>query len=172
MKALVVYESLWGNTARIAQAVADGIGDGTRAVPTSEASPDAVIEADLIVAGAPVLGFRLPTDEMRANVARTESGAPRPPDLSHPSLRAWLDGLPPGHARAAAFETRIWWSLRGATGDILRGFRQAGYSPIGQREFVVENKYGPLRDGELERARAWGAGLAAAVRGARQEVSA
>ena len=93
MKAVVVYESLWGNTARIATAVAEGIGDGTRAVSTSEARPEAVADADLIVAGAPVLGFRLPTDEMRANVARAESRAPAPPDLAHPSLRAWLGAL-------------------------------------------------------------------------------
>jgi hypothetical protein len=174
MKALVVYESLWGNTATIAHAVAEGLGEGARAVPTELATPDVVAEADLIVAGAPVLGFRLATDEMRANLVVSEDGGPTPPDLDHPSLRHWLRSLPAGHGRpAAAFETRIWWSPRGATGDIERGLRDAGYQPVGDgQKFIVRNKYGPLRAGEVERARAWGATLAATLRGAREEVPA
>jgi flavodoxin len=174
MKAIVVYESLWGNTEKIARAVAEGLGEGARAVPTERATPDVVAAADLVVAGAPVLGFRLATDEMRANLAVSEDGAPTPPDLDHPSLRHWLRSLPAGDGRpAAAFETRIWWSPRGATGDIERALREAGYEPVGDpQKFIVRNKYGPLRAGEVERARAWGATLAAPLRGARQEVPA
>jgi hypothetical protein len=164
MNALVVYESLWGNTAAVARAIADGIGPEARAVTTDKASPEAVAEADLIVAGAPVFGFSLPTEQMRAAIARDEEDAPVPPDLSHPSLRSWLGALPAGHARSAAFETRIWWSPRGATGDIERGFGKAGYRTIAKaKKFVVEDKYGPLRDGELERARRWGKELAAVI---------
>jgi hypothetical protein len=101
---------------------------------------------------------------MRANLARTEAGAPTPPDLSHPSMRSWLNALPSGHARTAAFETRIWWSPRGATGDIERGLERAGHVRVAKAEkFVVKDKYGPLRDGELERAQRWGAALAAAI---------
>ena len=160
MKAIVVYESLWGNTAAIARAIAAGLGPDAKALTTDAAGEQIVRDADLIVAGAPVLGFALPTDGMRDSVARTEAGAPKPPDLSHPSLRSWLDSIPPGHARAAAFETRIWWSPRGATGDIEKKFASAGYQPIAKaQKFVVRGKYGPLRDGELERARAWGASL-------------
>jgi hypothetical protein len=62
---------------------------------------------------------------------------------------------------APAFETRIWWSPGGATGHILRGLAGAGYQPLGKgQRFIVRGKYGPLRDGELERAKAWGAELA------------
>jgi hypothetical protein len=164
MKAVVVYESNWGNTAAIARAVAEGIGPDARAVTTDGADAAALADADLIVAGAPVLGFALASDGMRANLARTESGAPEPPDLSHPSMRSWLDGLPEGHARSAAFETRIWWSPRGATGDIERGLERAGHVRVAKAEkFVVKDKYGPLREGELERAHRWGAALAAAM---------
>ena len=173
MKAIVVYESLWGNTAAVARAIAEGIGGDTRAVPTDQVSPEEVADAYLVVAGAPVLGFRLATEEMRENVARGELGAPRPPDLSHPSLRGWLERLPRGRGRSAAFETRIWWSPRGATGDIEKAFAKAGYEPLGEPgKFVVRNKYGPLRGGEISRARAWGAALASAVGHQVEEVTA
>ena len=164
MKAIVVYESLWGNTAAIARAVADGLGEGARALSTAEAIGPAIAGADLIVAGAPVLGFRLPTEAMRQSVVTSERNAPTPPDLSHPSMRSWLDALPNGQGRSAAFETRIWWSPGGATAPIADKLAWAGYPPLTKaRRFVVKGKYGPLRDGELERARRWGAELAQAM---------
>src|SRR5687767_4434556 len=126
MKAVVVYESLWGNTAAIARAIAEGIGQDTQAVTTDAAPVEALADADLIVAGAPVLAFSLPTDAMRDSVAKSEVGAPTPPDLTHPSLRSWLDSLPAGSGRGAAFETRIWWSPRGATGDIEKRLQRGG----------------------------------------------
>lgn len=164
MKAVVVYESLWGNTAAIARAIAEGIGPGARALSTAEASPAVVVEADLIVAGSPVLAFALPTDRMRESVRTSHDKAPAPPDLSHPSLRSWLAALPRGNAVAAAFETRIWWSPGGATGAILAGLANAGYRTIGKgQRFIVSGPYGPLREGEVERARRWGAELAKAA---------
>ena len=88
-------------------------------------------------------------------------------------MRSWLGRLPRQGTPFAAFETRIWWSPRGATGDIEKGMRKAGYRPIASAErFVVEGTYGPLRDGELDRARAWGAELAGAVRDAETSVDA
>jgi hypothetical protein len=164
MKAVVVYESLWGNTATIARAIAEGIGPDAEALTTDAASAHAIADADLIVAGAPVLGFSLPSDQMLENVARSERDAPTPPDLSHPSMRSWLDALPRGGAHAAAFETRIWWSPRGATGDIETRLNKAGYRTIAKAaKFVVKDKYGPLRDGEVERARRWGKQLAETI---------
>jgi flavodoxin len=164
MKAVVVYESLWGNTAAIAQAIAEGIGADTRAVPTDAASTRELAGADLVVAGSPVLAFSLPTDAMRDSVAKSEAHAPTPPDLAHPSMRSWLDALPAGSGRAAAFETRIWWSPRGATGEIEKRLERAGYRLITKgQKFVVKDKYGPLRDGEVERARRWGRQLAEAI---------
>jgi flavorubredoxin len=163
VKVVVVYESLWGNTAAIARAITEGIGEDARALTTSEASGQAMADVDLIVAGAPVLGFQLPTDSMRASLSGSTIGAPRPPDLSHPSMRSWLAALPAGHGRFAAFETGLRWSPGGATATIAHSLETAGYRPLvkGQR-FVVKGKFGPLRDGELEKARRWGAGLAKA----------
>lgn len=123
MKAVVVYESLWGNTAAIAQAVAEGLGDGAGA-----ATPK----------------------------------PPKPADLSHPSMRSWLAALPAGKGRSAAFETRIWWSPGSAAKTILTGLEAAGFAPLEREKFLVTGRYGPLKDGEIERARAWGARLARA----------
>ena len=164
MKALVVYESLWGNTAAIAQAIAEGIGPEARTLTTDLASAEVLADADLIVAGAPVLAFRLPSDKIRASIATGEKDAPFPPDLAHPSMRSWLASLPPGHGGSAAFETRFRFSPGGSIGSIGTGLKRAGYPPVAKpQKFMVTGKYGPLRDGELERARAWGAELAKAV---------
>jgi flavodoxin len=162
MHAIVVYESHWGNTARIAEAIAEGIGDGAVAMSTSEALPAVIAEAELIVAGAPLNAFGLPTEQTRASIT-TQHTSP-PPDLSHTSLRSWLQTLPHSTAAAAAFETRFRWSPGGATGTIERHFRHAGFRTIARPgKFVVTGMHGPLRDGEVERARAWGERLAAAA---------
>lgn len=163
MEAVVVYESVWGNTAAIANAIAEGLGPNARAYATDEVPQERIATADLIVAGSPVFAFSLPTEAMRANILRSETDGP-PPDLSHPSLRSWLDALPAGHGRSAAFDTRIWWSPRGATGTIEKKLASLGYprlAPAGK--FIVSDKYGPLREGELERARAWGRALRTAM---------
>lgn len=165
MKAIVVYESHWGNTAAVARAIADGIGSETPALTTDEASTEALADVDLLVAGAPVIAFRLASEKMLESMADQSDKAPAPPDLSHPSMRSWLGRLPRGRGRSAAFETRVWWSPRGATSDIERGLKGAGFQPAAKaHRFVVQGSYGPLRDGELERAREWGSELAKTVR--------
>jgi hypothetical protein len=166
MEAIVVYESVWGNTGRIAHAIADGIGEEARVYLTDGVPPERLAAADLIVAGSPVFAFSLPTDMMREQILRSETEGPRP-DLSHPTLRSWLDRLPEGHGLCAAFETRIWWSPRGATGTIEKKLARAGYRRLAKGErFIVQDRYGPLREGELERARDWGRTLREAFDGA------
>ena len=176
MKAVVVYESHWGNTAAVARAIAEGLGGGTQALDTDAATGAALEGVDFIVAGSPVIAFSLPRESMKAQIA-ADTKAQEPPDVSHPLLRAWLDALPAPTARSAtgdttanparwgaAFETRIWWSPRGATGTIESKLSQAGFRRLAKGErFIVSGAYGPMKDGELERARAWGAELAALV---------
>ena len=159
MKAVVVYESLWGNTATIARAIAEGIGPDAIALSTGEATGDALAGADLIVAGAPLLGFNLPTEEMRKSIA--DNPTMPDADVAHPSMRSWLEGLPKGSGCGAGFETRIWWSPGSAAKKIAAGLEGAGYSAAAKPEkFLVTGRYGPLKDGEVERARQWGARLA------------
>ena len=163
MKAVVVYESHWGNTAEVARAIASGLGPDTPVLATDEATGSVLSDADLVVAGAPVIAFRLATDSMRERIAE-DVQAPSKPDLTHASMRDWLSQLPAGKGLAAAFETRIHWSPGGATGAIERGLQTAGYRRVAKgRRFFVTGTYGPLRVGELEAARAWGSELAHAL---------
>jgi hypothetical protein len=168
MKAVVVYESYWGNTASVARAIAEGLGPTARALSTSEAVEEAIAGVDLIVAGSPIIAFQLPTEKTRSDMAaRPDKKAPSPPDLSHPSLRSWLENLPQarGEARAAAFDTGFKLSPGSAAGTILKLFEARGYQPIGQKHrFLVKTSYGPMKEGELDRAKAWGASLAKAVK--------
>jgi hypothetical protein len=162
MKTVVVYESHWGNTAAVARAIAEGIGDGACALPTDEATEATFEGVDLVVAGAPVMMFRLPSDGTVAKI-KPSAGEPEP-DLTHSAMRTWLDLLPRGSGRSAAFETRLGWSLGGATGAIEKGLAAAGYRPLSKaRKFVVTGRAGPLREGELDAARAWGTELRKAL---------
>lgn len=164
MNAVVVYESLWGNTAAVARAIADGIGSGARALPVDAVTDAMVAEAQLIVAGAPLLGFTLPTEGMRKTIAGDPKHQGHQPDMSHPSMRSWLERVPRGTAAIAGFETRIWWSPGSAAKKISRMLQDAGYRQIAAPErFLVTGSYGPLKDGELDKARAWGAKLAQAA---------
>lgn len=165
MKAVVVYESLWGNTAAIAKAIAEGLGTEARALTTSDAQGEAMRGVDLIVAGAPLLGFNLPNERMRESIRLNPGQGPTAPDLTHPMLRTWMASLPKGSGHSAAFETRLWWSPGGATVAILSGLEAAGYLPVVKgKRFMVTGRYGPLRRGEIERAHLWGAELARAMK--------
>jgi flavodoxin len=163
MHAVVVYESHWGNTEKVARAIAEGIGPGTQTLNTDEAIEADLAAVDLIVAGAPVMAFSLPREGTRKQLA-ADTKSVVPPDVSHPMLRTWLDQLPNGAGLGAAFETRIWWSPRGATGTIESKLSRAGYKRLAKGErFIVIGGNGPLREGELERAREWGTTLAIAA---------
>ncbi|MHB1340822.1 MAG: flavodoxin [Coriobacteriia bacterium] len=164
MNAVVVYESLWGNTAAVARAIAEGIGDGAQALPVDGVTDVMVAEADLIVAGAPLLGFALPTEGMRKSIAGDAKHKGHPPDMSHPSMRSWIERVPRGTAAIAGFETRIWWSPGSSAKKIAGMLQEAGYRQVAAPErFLVTGTYGPLKDGELERAKAWGQTLARAA---------
>ena len=158
MKAIVVYKSLWGNTAAVARAIAEGIGSGAQALSTAEATADMVAGADLIVAGSPVLAFKLPTEQIRDSLRSKPVDAPVGQTL-HPSMRL-AGGLADGQCPLGGFRTRVARSFRAChAGD--------HQSPGGCRlslnhqavSIIVTGKYGPLKEGELERARQWGAEL-------------
>ncbi len=167
MHAIVIFESHWGNTAAVARAVAEGIGPDAKAMSTADVTPSDVKHADLVVAGAPLMAFGLPSERAIDGI-RSDPKAP-PAKLDHPALRTWLDELGPvaidgGTHRAAAFETKLRWSPGGATDAIDDRLRRAGFRTVARGEkFFVKGIHGPLRTGELERARQWGAYLASLV---------
>jgi flavodoxin len=167
MKAVVVYESIWGNTAAVARAIAEGLGPDVPALSTSEATSQAIAGVDLLVAGAPVQGFSLPSEKMREGIRADPRKNDASADFSHRPLRTWLEALPAGAGtgRSAAFETRVRGPFGHATKAIVERLEGAGYPLAAEPEgFVVKGTKGPLRDGELERARDWGAELARSLK--------
>lgn len=166
MNALVVYESMYGNTRQIAEAVADGLG-AAKPVPVqhADASPT---DVDLLVVGGPTHMHGLSTArsrQMAVEAAREDGHAAAESEAAEePGLRSWLRDLPKQDgARAAAFDTRLDRSpmLTGmAARGITRRLRRQGYEVVGSESFLVQDAEGPLEEGELDRARAWGRELA------------
>jgi flavodoxin len=166
VSALVVYESWFGNTAATARAVASGLaleGLQVRCLPVSDA-PLGPVSCDLLVVGAPTHAFGLSrpaTREEALSKGATDVGS------TTFAMREWLDQLPDQRHDticAASFDTRADKARRlpfsaapAARRRLLkRGYHDAG-EPVG---FAVDDISGPLLDGELERASAWGRDLA------------
>jgi flavodoxin len=106
MKALVVYQSYFGNTERIAQAIGGALAESAEAevVAVEAVTPDKLHGVDLLVVGAPTRGFK-PTEPMIA----------------------WLDGLDRqalNGLKVAAFDTRI--ALNTIESGVFRWMVKAG----------------------------------------------
>jgi Flavodoxin domain len=164
MNALVVYESVYGNTRAIGEAIAEGLGNAT-VLPVHEAS-DRVGQADLLVVGGPTHVHGMATPRSRHVGAQTDGDVHVEADATaEPCLREWLHELPEGHGiSAAAFDTRLARPpiLTGAASQgIAKRLRNRGYDVVASESFLVDESPGPLSGGELERAKEWGRGLAA-----------
>jgi flavodoxin len=167
--ALVVYESMYGNTREIAEAIAAGLGEGmdAKAVPVHLADAAEVDAAELLVVGGPthVHGMASATSRKGTIQAAEEDGVELDASAhAKPTLRAWLADRSGDGRRAAAFDTRIDRSPL-LTGSAARGIakrlRRRGYAlATDSKSFFVDDSEGPLAEGEVERARKWGAGLA------------
>ena len=163
-RVLVVYESMFGNTRAIAKAVAEGLADagavdlvevGSAPVPL----PD---DVDLLVVGAPTHAFGLSRPSTRKSAADQAPGEVVSTGIG---LREWLDELRPGTAAVSAFDTRVKVAMMpGSAGRRALGrLRRSGFPMLLRSEsFYVEGTPGPLKDGEVDRARRWGAKLATA----------
>jgi flavodoxin len=148
MKALIVYFSKFGNTRRVAEAVAETLkqaGD-TRTVSIDKLAASDFKEVDLVVAGSPTHAFSVPQ-----------------------VVRAVFEALPQGTLAGksvAAFDTTVRpWPLRHmrASPKLLRQLRRLGGTPIIRPQtFFVKTK-GPqqpgevdlLLEGQIEHARRW-----------------
>jgi flavodoxin len=147
MNALVIYDSVFGNTEKIAQAIAAAL--GTKAILVSQADSGQLRGLDLLVVGSPTRGFR-PTE----------------------GISKLLNGLPKNHladARTAAFDTRI--VLETIDSKVFRfivdkgGYAASTIAKMLEKKggqlaapgegFFVTGEQGPLKDGELERAVNW-----------------
>jgi hypothetical protein len=171
MKALVIYESMFGNSEKIAHAVADSLKD-TFEVSIAEANtmpPASGI--DLIVVGGPTHAFGLSRPSTREQAGT--QGKLRP-GAAEAGLREYLDRSPmlTGVA-AAAFDTKIDKPFLpgSASGKAHRHLRRLGCRLVARPEsFLVSGTLGPLVAGELDRARTWATTVAKAVQAARQHV--
>ena len=159
MKAIVIYDSQFGNTEKIAQAIRDALSDTaeTRLMRASSVAPRDLMAADLLVVGSPTQRFH----------------ATEPVDR-------FLKGASLHGIHAAAFDTRFDMNdvdsrtLRLAVkvaGDsayaaprIAAVLEKAGATMVATPEgFIVSDTEGPLREGELERAAEWARGLLTAL---------
>lgn len=163
MNAIVVYESMYGNTRSVAEAIAEGLG-GARVVSPAEL-PTAAAQCDLLVVGGPTHAHAMAT--ARSRRAAVEAARGTSAATAGPALRDWLGELTRrDHASAAAFDTRAdkpEWLTGAASHGIAKRLRRHGYNILDTSSFLVTGSEGPLLDGELERARRWGAELAASL---------
>lgn len=140
MKTCVVYDSVHGNTEKIAKVIGDVFAGGTKVLRVGELSPTEIRTLDLLIVGAPTHGGR-----------------------ASESARAWLDRIPEDALqgiRVAAFDTRLTTKLVQIFGyaapRIAASLEAKGGTLIGSPgAFFVTGGKGPLKEGELERAAAW-----------------
>jgi flavodoxin len=144
MKALIVYDSVYGNTEKIAQAIGSAITGEVKVFRPAEVNPSDLESVDLLIVGSPTQGGR-PTPAIQDFLSKVSEAA--------------IKGI-----NVAAFDTRFSTRLVGifgyAAGRIasnLKGKRGALVaSPQG---FFVKGTKGPLKEGELERAAGWAKGI-------------
>ena len=166
-RALVVFESMFGNTERVARAVAVGLAEHIH-VELVRAGPGVTLrdDIDLVVVGGPTHAFGMSRPSTR--VSAGQQGAGESAD-GGTGLREWLDMLPePGAYRpaTAAFDTRI--RKPGVPGSAARSaarrLRHGGLPVVvPPMSFWVRGTGGPLLPGEEDRARGWGRELAQTV---------
>jgi flavodoxin len=156
MNALVVYDSVFGNTEKVAQAMGDALGSQAevQTLRVSDAKPEHLAGLNVLVVGSPTRAFS-PT----------------------PAIKSRLRGLPAKSlqgVRVAAFDTRadvaevgsailtFMVSIFGyAAKPIGKGLvRKGGELAMPPEGFYVGGTEGPLKEGELERAADWARGIA------------
>lgn len=153
MKILLIYDSLYGNTKTVAEAIRDAIPHEVKMIHVSETDPGVFSNFDLILIGAP-----------------THSAGPKPTtkELLNRINRSTIKGV-----AVAAFDTRLtessfdkkWLSklvfaMGFAAPKIARDLRKKGARVVGPPgDFFVTGAEGPLKDGEVERAAAWAKGV-------------
>jgi flavodoxin I len=140
MKTLVAYDSVYGNTEKIAKAIGEAIAGEVTVLPVGEVNTSELTTLDLLIVGAPTHGGR-PTEAMR--------------DFLDKVRERGLKGI-----NVAAFDTRLtarWVRIFGyAAGRIAGRLKKDGGTLLASPEgFFVEGTEGPLKEGELERAAAW-----------------
>lgn len=169
MRALVVYESMFGNTKAVAHAIAKGL-ETWAVVDVVEVNAAPTVfgeDVSLLVVGGPTHAFGLSRESTRRDAATKTT---RPLISTGDGVREWLSRIahPAAGIAAATFDTKI--NKPRLPGSAAKGahkrmrwlrFRMAAPP----ESFFVTDATGPLVEGELERARSWGERLGAAWAG-------
>src|SRR5260221_8660236 len=148
MRAIVVYESLFGRTREVAEAGAEGLqaaapGAAVDCRPVVDAGP-ALGQVDLLVVGGPTHFLGMSSQRSRRLVRqyqqRADGRRPRRAPGKHPAgpgVREWLAALPPAAGRrwAAAFDTRLSSVLPGSAARVIaRSLEEHGYEVVARPE--------------------------------------
>jgi hypothetical protein len=176
MRAVIIYESMFGNTRAIADAIGKGLGQGLEpvdsviVVPVVEAGGDRSDNSDLLVVGGPSHFHGMSRARTRKWAAST---AQKPKndlvfdrDAQGPGVRDWLTSLGRGHTKVAAFDTRFRGPavLRGRASRVIsRKLRKHGFEVVAKPESFFVTLENHLEPGEEARAQEWGKRLAARV---------
>lgn len=169
MRALVVYESMYGNTRKVAEAVASGLGtpESVKVLSVADARQERPEDFDLVVAGGPthIHGMSRPASRKSAVDAahKPDSGIAVEPGAGNEGIREWLEALPEGTGKAAAFDTRMegpaFFTGRASKG-IEKMLHRHGFILIAEPESFLVGGENALEPTEEDRARSWGAMLA------------
>ncbi len=172
MRAVVVYESMYGNTHQIAEAIGDGLRESlpTDVISVHEAQPDMMKDVDLVVVGGPTHTHGMSHGSTRESAvtkaAEPDSDLHLDADAAGDGVREWLESLGPMTGRAAAFDTRIDMStlVTGrASKGIAKQLRRHGFEVVVDPESFLVTKETHLVPDEQRHARQWGRQLGAAV---------
>lgn len=160
MKAVIVYESIFGNTKKVAEAVAIGIGGRYEVtlVEVGEANDNTLDGIDLLVVGGPTHVWSMSRGLTRMVAKRQMDREPISKGLG---VRNWLPKLQRvEQIPAAAFDTAFRRKGSAARGIASR-LRRRGYRLVASPEqfYILSDMSGPLLEGELKRATEWGQGL-------------
>jgi hypothetical protein len=168
MRVVVVYESMYGNTRTIAEAIGDGMKQAdVVTVPVGNADEKLIAQADLIVVGGPTHTFGMSRPQSRLGAVdaarKPGSGLTLGPEADRAGLREWLSSLGTVGAKAAVFDTRI--EMPAIIGHAAKGYRKLlrrrGVELVASPQSFFVTKHNTLQPGQIARARAWGDALVA-----------
>jgi hypothetical protein len=175
MRAVVVYESMYGNTHLVAEAIGAGLGTAfeVSVVPVAEADPAVLADAGLVVVGGPTHAHGMSRAATRKAAVEAADKPVSPlhvePGALGPGLRDWFGSLgqyPAQPVKAAAFDTRV-HGPAALTGRASKGMTRLlfahGFNVIAEPESFLVTKQDRLEPQETTRAREWGAKLAETV---------
>ncbi len=156
MKTLVVYDSFFGNTERVAQAVGEALGSEVAVLRVTAVRPEHVTGLELLVVGSPTRAFS-PTPEISKFIRSLPPRSLKGIDIATFDTRISLDDI---NSRALSALARLLGYAAKPIADKLK--KKGGKLVLPPEGFFVQGSEGPLKEGEVERAAEWAKQLLAA----------